>query len=211
MVGLRRSVWLAVVVWFAACGGRTFPLDEDTEGFDVGGQRSAGGASGRAGSGGQAGWWQGGGWNVGGWPWPAGGSSAWYGGYPNVRTGGTRGYGGFPVWPTGGFGPGEGGAPTITDGGIPWDALPLRDGGPGVDCVICASDHCRAQIDTCVATSVCLGGVFCAILRCQPSQYDCMLGCFGNDIAALTAGINAATCMVTQCGPDCVSSFVGLN
>jgi hypothetical protein len=37
-----------------------------------------------------------------------------------------------------------------------------------------------------------------------------MLACFGNDISALTAGINAATCMVTQCGPDCVNAFGGL-
>jgi hypothetical protein len=86
----------------------------------------------------------------------------------------------------------------------------LPDGGPVVDCVVCARDHCSAEIDACVATSVCLGGIFCAILQCQPGQYDCMLACFGNDIMALTAGINAATCMVTQCGANCVTAFGGL-
>jgi hypothetical protein len=78
------------------------------------------------------------------------------------------------------------------------------------DCVICARDRCSAEIDACVATSVCLGGILCAVIQCQAGQYDCMLACFGNDITALTAGINAATCMVTQCGANCVTAFGGL-
>ncbi len=186
------------MVYLAACGGKTDPLEGDFEESDVGGQHSTGGTSGRPASGGQGGFWAGGA-NVGGF---------WYGGHPNV--GAWPGYGGFPLWPTGGFGPGQGGAPIIiTDGGIPWDALPLDDGGPVADCVACARNYCSAQIDACVATSICLGGILCAALQCQPNQYDCMMACFGNDITALTAGINAATCLVTQCSLNCVGAFGG--
>jgi hypothetical protein len=198
-------MWFAVVVWFAACGGRTVPLDDDTEGFDVGGQQSVGGTSGRAGSGGQAGWWS-----------PTGGTWPWYGGYPNVggwRTGGGPGYGGFGASPTGGR-PGYGGypdgGPPPTDGGIPWDALPLADGGPVADCVICVRDHCRDQVDACAANTACRRGILCALLQCQPTQYDCMFACFGDDYGALTAAINVATCL-PQCGSDCVAVFGALG
>jgi hypothetical protein len=224
MVCLRRWAWLPVTVWFVACGSRS-DLDVDYS-DDAGSGGLRGGSAGRAGSGGLAGLAgrQGGAggapsWGSGGYWWATGGVWVPYGGYP--ATGGARpGYGGYPVV-TGGV-HGYGGYPPVTggmdagppdsgpsDGGIPWDALPLPDGNPVVDCVLCARNYCSTQVDACVGTTACLGGIVCAVLSCQQGQIDCLLGCFGNDVNALTAGINVATCMVNQCGLTCVTAFGG--
>ena len=90
------------------------------------------------------------------------------------------------------------------DGGIPWDALPMPEGGPASDCLGCAVDSCRKVIDICAEDEACLVGMICVALDCLETEDPaCPTQCFEGQSDVPAAGAVAAACVIDHCEQSC--------
>ena len=204
---------LSVIIIAAACGGRS-----GTEIFGYEDRLADSGSGGVGGSGGY------GGGIVGG----AGGTTAGTGGDVTGGSGGDAGTGG-----DGGSGGDGGTGGDIPDADVPdvsedapvdavsdaqdfFDTLPpIPDGALG-DCVSCLQDECGDQINACYNDPTCVEGIQCTVTDCLAGSgsggsggsaggvdFQCVLGCFDNDIGSAMTAMAAFQCVTESCSDDC--------
>lgn len=160
-------------------------------GHHGGGAGGRGGNGGRGGRGGSGGW--GGSSGAGGW---GGSSGASGGGGSGGSVGGSGGYGGSIPPPTGGAG---GWPPTGGTGGA---------GGGWLEptCKKCAVTTCSEQVTSCINQPQCSESLTCVLTRCTGMlDIMCEIGCVHMNIGVGLSLIRMATCVVTECGTNCVN------
>lgn len=199
-------VSLSVIIIAAACGGRS-----GTEIFGYEDRLTDAGGGGAGGSGGY------GGGIVGG----AGGTTAGAGG-------GTSGTGATGGGGSGGDTP-DADVPDVSVDAPPPDAAsdakdffdtlpPIPDGALG-DCVACLEEECGEEINACYNDPTCVEGIQCTVTECLAGgggggagggggggggiDFQCVLGCFDNDMGSAMTALAVFQCVTQSCGEDC--------
>ncbi|MBN1608422.1 MAG: hypothetical protein JW940_17455 [Polyangiaceae bacterium] len=103
-----------------------------------------------------------------------------------------------------------GGFQFALDGGLPWDALPMPEGGLVSDCLTCVRDNCRDPIDRCVRDEACLVAAACVALGCpDPNNSMCPRQCAERDLSATLESAMALACVLEQCQQSCPTMSLG--
>lgn len=134
-------------------------------------------------------------------------------------TGGFGGVGATGGVPVGGFGGTTGGSGgigafggsggSVTDGGNFFDAFPFPDSGPIFNCVSCAEQNCKNQVNACYNDPACASGVVCAATSCGGFNLQCVLSCFQGKFQAAIKAFQVFTCLAQNCGQSCIGVVTG--
>ncbi len=135
-----------------------------------------------------------------------GGFGGTTGGFGGV--GATGGSGG-TTGGSGGIGAFGGSGGSVTDGGNFFDAFPFPDSGPIFNCVSCAEQNCKNQVNACYNDPACASGVVCAATSCGGFNLQCVLSCFQGKFQAAIKAFQVFTCLAQNCGQSCIGVVTG--
>ncbi len=97
----------------------------------------------------------------------------------------------------------------IDDGGNFFDAFPFPDSGPIFNCVSCAEQNCKNQVNACYNDPACASGVVCAATSCGGFNLQCVLSCFQGKFQAAIKAFQVFTCLAQNCGQSCIGVVTG--